>query len=289
LSLVLGLQSLRVPRYDLVAKAAATSIFEPIETLHTHSRTSQRSILRRAEHKSQANTRSSTQASAADTREPEDEDRTRDRETKLERQAEVAEMDSGELAARVCRRIADVFAAPVDGSPALGVLVDELGAVGRRGGLVFLWGVGREGLMLRALCMRLCHLGVRAHCVLDMGVPPCSPDDLLIASDGPGGHATVRAVCERAHSAGGRVLLLTGRSDAAAASAAPFASLLVRVPAQTMADDRPAGGDDAAQLLPMGSLYEGALFVLFEMVVYRLAAVLGQSASQIRARHTNLE
>jgi D-arabinose 5-phosphate isomerase GutQ len=41
--------------------------------------------------------------------------------------------------------------------------------------------------------------------------------------------------------------------------------------------------------LPMGSLYEGAMFVLFEMVVLDLADVLGQSPAQMRARHTNLE
>ncbi|KAG2296967.1 hypothetical protein Bca52824_043636 [Brassica carinata] len=42
-------------------------------------------------------------------------------------------------------------------------------------------------------------------------------------------------------------------------------------------------------LLPMGSVYEGALFVLFEMVVYKLGEVLGESPESIRCRHTNLE
>ena len=45
---------------------------------------------------------------------------------------------------------------------------------------------------------------------------------------------------------------------------AGLADRLLLLPAQTMADDR---GPGAASLLPMGSLFEGALFVLFEVMV----------------------
>jgi D-arabinose 5-phosphate isomerase GutQ len=60
-----------------------------------------------------------------------------------------------------------------------------------------------------------------------------------------------------------------------------------------MADDEEGAGETerspARAKLPMGSLYEGAMFVLFEMVVLELASVLGQIPAQMRARHTNLE
>ncbi len=39
----------------------------------------------------------------------------------------------------------------------------------------------------------------------------------------------------------------------------------------------------------MGSVYEGALFVLFEVMVLKLKAVLGVQAEVMRARHTNME
>lgn len=45
----------------------------------------------------------------------------------------------------------------------------------------------------------------------------------------------------------------------------------------------------AASALPMGSLYEGAMFVLFEAMVDDLARRLGKSAQHMRARHTNME
>jgi 6-phospho-3-hexuloisomerase len=52
-----------------------------------------------------------------------------------------------------------------------------------------------------------------------------------------------------------------------------------------MADDLGA----QAAVLPMGSLYEGALYVLFEALVLALRERLVESAASMRARHTNLE
>ena len=53
-----------------------------------------------------------------------------------------------------------------------------------------------------------------------------------------------------------------------------------------MASDQ---GPQKTSALPMGSLYEGVLFVLFEGVVARLAATRGTTPEEMRARHTNLE
>jgi 6-phospho-3-hexuloisomerase len=39
----------------------------------------------------------------------------------------------------------------------------------------------------------------------------------------------------------------------------------------------------------MGSVYEGALFLLFEVMVLRLRDILGVTPDEMRARHTNLE
>ncbi len=63
-----------------------------------------------------------------------------------------------------------------------------------------------------------------------------------------------------------------------------MADELLVIPAQTMARD--IGGDS---VLPMGSLFEGAMFVVFEALVLRLRDALGESAESMRARHTNME
>uniref|UniRef100_A0ACD5V4X8 Uncharacterized protein n=1 Tax=Avena sativa TaxID=4498 RepID=A0ACD5V4X8_AVESA len=196
-------------------------------------------------------------------------------------------------ASAICAQIASVFSAPSTHPAACSVLVAELAAAASRGGRVFVHGVGREGLMMRALCMRLAHLGLHAHCVGDVTAPPASPGDLLVASAGPGAFSTVDAICGVARGAGARVLLLTAQPEGDFPRRQ--ADAVAHLPAQTMADDQdeedgaaPAQGSSQAKL-PMGSLYEGAMFVLFEMVVLELARVLGQSPAQMRARHTNLE
>ena len=53
-----------------------------------------------------------------------------------------------------------------------------------------------------------------------------------------------------------------------------------------MADDQ---GAQRSSVLPMGSLYEGALFVLFEVMVLKLIERLRISPDAMRANHTNLE
>ncbi|KAJ1569717.1 hypothetical protein HK405_004915 [Cladochytrium tenue] len=195
-------------------------------------------------------------------------------------------------AAAICSQIQSVFsAARPHGFPSpASVLVSEVTAAARAPlpSKVFVHGVGREGLMLRAFCMRLFHLGLAAHVVGDVTAPPIGPGDLLVVSAGPGYFSTVDAICGVAKAAGARVVALTAQPGAMR-SALLGADAIACLPAQTMADDQEEGKGGDQVRLPMGSTYEGAMFVLFELVVLRLATELGQSPAQLRARHTNLE
>jgi 6-phospho-3-hexuloisomerase len=142
---------------------------------------------------------------------------------------------------------------------------------------------GREGLMLRALVMRLAHLGKWTAYQGDMAAPPLAEGDLLICSAGPGGIATVAALMGQARKAGASVLYLTAEPDRPPAD---LATRTLVIPAQTMARDT---GAAATSVLPMGSLYEGALFLLFEAMVLRLRDLLDETPESMRARHTNME
>jgi 6-phospho-3-hexuloisomerase len=144
------------------------------------------------------------------------------------------------------------------------------------------YGVGREGLMMKALCMRLMHLGLDAHVAGDMTAPPVGKGDLFLASAGPGYFSTVMALLETAGLAGARTMIVTAQP----AGAAPRrADMTIHLPAQTMADDLGA----SAGLLPMGSLYEAAQLVFFDLVSILLREQTGQTPEQMRSRHTNLE
>jgi 6-phospho-3-hexuloisomerase len=144
------------------------------------------------------------------------------------------------------------------------------------------YGVGREGLMMKALCMRLMHLGLDAHVAGDMTAPPVGKGDLLLVSAGPGSFSTVLALLGVARAAGARTMVVTAQP----AGAAPrSAEVVIHLPAQTMADDRTV----SAGLLPMGSVYEAAQLVFFDLISILLREKMGQSPDAMRARHTNLE
>lgn len=147
---------------------------------------------------------------------------------------------------------------------------------------IALYGVGREGLQIKGLAMRLYHLGRSASVVGDMNTPPLGQGDLLVVSAGPGYFSNVAALMKTASDAGARTLCVTAQPDGACPGAA---DIVLTIPAQTMADD----SGPATSVLPMGSLFEGAQYVLFECLILKLREALKISPEAMRANHTNLE
>jgi 6-phospho-3-hexuloisomerase len=147
---------------------------------------------------------------------------------------------------------------------------------------IALHGLGREGLQMRGLAMRLFHMGLDAHVVGDMTTPPLGGGDLLIVSVGPGDLVTAAALMKVAKAAGAKVAVVTAQAKGGAARRAD--TVLV-IPAQTMADDQGEG----VSVLPMGSLFEVAMMFVFELIVLRLRDRLGETSETMRRRHTNLE
>jgi 6-phospho-3-hexuloisomerase len=178
------------------------------------------------------------------------------------------------------------------------VALDELGGVLARidesridaacemlagAGKIAVYGCGREALQVKGFVMRLHHLGLAVSVVGDMSTPPLGKGDVFLVSSGPGETSTVLALMRVASQAGSTVLLVTAQPHSSAARLADFTLV---VPAQTMADDQ---GAAKTSVLPMGSVFEGALFVLFEVMVLKLKTLRGETAEAMRARHTNME
>lgn len=147
---------------------------------------------------------------------------------------------------------------------------------------IALYGVGREGLQIKGFAMRLFHLGLRPSMVGDMTTPPIGEGDLLVVSAGPGHFGTVKALMDVAAAGGAQTLLVTAQPNGECARSADH---VLTIPAQTMADDR----GPATSVLPMGSLFEGAQYILFEVMVLELRDRLGIEPQAMRANHTNLE
>ena len=157
--------------------------------------------------------------------------------------------------------------------------LDAVGNAGR----ISLHGIGREGLQMRALAMRLFHLGYNVSVVGDMTAPHLGAGDLLVVSAGPGYFSTIDGLRTVAQRDGAKVFCLTAQPDGKTSKACDGV-LVLR--AQTMADDQ---GSKPTSVLPMGSLYELAMFVFSEIVVLELLKRTGKTLGAARDRHTNLE
>src|SRR3712207_1866444 len=131
-------------------------------------------------------------------------------------------------------------------------------------------------------CMRLMHLGLDAHMVADMATPPVGPGDLFIASAGPGELAVASAFLGVAARAGARTLVVTAQPSGPTSRQA---DTIIHLPAQTMADDLGSG----TSILPMGTAFEIAQLLFFDLVAILLRDKTGQTPEEMRARHTNLE
>ena len=180
------------------------------------------------------------------------------------------------LATRALGDLAKVFARLAPGAEA--ALIDAIVAARR----IAIYGAGREGLQMDGLAMRLNHLGLDVSVVGDMNVPPLGAGDLLLVSSGPGASNIGDALIAVAREAGAKIAVVTAQAGARTPSRA---DVVFHIPAQTMADDR--GGE--VSVLPMGSLFETAQMVLFEIIVLALRDRLRETPETMRARHTNLE
>ncbi len=142
---------------------------------------------------------------------------------------------------------------------------------------------GREKLQIMGFAMRLYHMGLKAAVEGDMNTPPVGKGDLFIVTIGPGEISTGLALLNVAKKAGANILFITAQPNGRGAD---YADFVLHLPAQTMADDQ---GEAKTSVLPMGSLYEGALFILFEIMILKLIEKLGITPEAMRANHTNME
>lgn len=148
---------------------------------------------------------------------------------------------------------------------------------------VIVFGGGRERLQIMGFAMRLFHLGRSVAVVGDMTTPAIGKGDLFVVTCGPGEISTALALLDVAKKAGAKILFITAQPDSRGAK---FADFVLVLPAQTMADDQ---GPAKTSILPMGSLYEGGLFILFEVMILKLRERLKVDPEAMRANHTNLE
>jgi 6-phospho-3-hexuloisomerase len=160
----------------------------------------------------------------------------------------------------------------------------QAGALMESSARIFVAGAGRSGLCMKALGMRLMHLGKTVHVVGETTTPSIATDDLLILGSGSGRTASLLAMAEKAQRVGAQVLLFT--TDATSPLAG-LSNLRVVIPAPSLKTVEGISGHISVQ--PMGTLFEQSMLILCDSLILGLMQRTGVSAAQMFERHANLE
>jgi 6-phospho-3-hexuloisomerase len=148
---------------------------------------------------------------------------------------------------------------------------------------IYITGVGRSGLVVKAFGQRLMHLGIVVHLADEITAPAISRGDVLVACSGTGTTQLTLYLARKARAIGARVLALTARPRSPLAR---LARHVVEIPAP-LERGRRARGVRTRQ--PARSLFEQALFLFLDAVVLKLIETLGVGPRKIERRHANLE
>ena len=150
-------------------------------------------------------------------------------------------------------------------------LVRELARARR----IYITGVGRSGLVVKAFGQRLMHIGFEVHLADEITAPAISRGDVLVACSGSGTTQLTLYMARKARRIGARVLALTA---ARRSPLAKFGRVVVEIPPKKTASRQPAQ-----------SLFEQALMLFLDAVILALMERLGVRPRKIARRHANLE
>jgi 6-phospho-3-hexuloisomerase len=149
---------------------------------------------------------------------------------------------------------------------------------------IFVAGVGRSGLCMRAFGMRLMHLGKTAYVVGETTTPSLGAEDLLIIGSGSGRTAGLLTMAGQARNRGAKILLFTTNASSPLAELADQ-KVIIPAPSFRMAE----GVRSFVSIQPLGTLFEQSLLILCDWFILRLMQQTGTGAAQMFERHANLE
>lgn len=139
---------------------------------------------------------------------------------------------------------------------------------------VYVTGVGRSGLMTRAIGMRLMHIGKTVYVVGEVATPGISAGDLLIAVSSSG-RGSILDQARSALRAGAQVAAVVADDSA---ELTRLAVATVVLPARTGVPSRQHAG----------SLFEQGVLIVGDALMRSVQVALGVSEDTLNRRHANL-
>lgn len=139
---------------------------------------------------------------------------------------------------------------------------------------IFVYGVGRSGLVGKAFAMRMVQLGLRVFFIGETITPIVEPGDVVIIVSQTGETMSAIQTANIARRVGAHVISVTAQPSSKLAHASS-----VILPLRVRKDR------EAARYAPLGTLFENAALLFLDGLVSLLMEKLGQTEEDMRNRH----
>jgi 6-phospho-3-hexuloisomerase len=139
---------------------------------------------------------------------------------------------------------------------------------------VFIYGVGRSGVMAKAFAIRLVQLGQKVFFIGETITPIVEPNDLVIIVSNTGETMSAIQTANIVRRVGAKVTAITSRPHSKLAHAA---SMIIHL------DVKPDEKDK--ELSPLGTVFEDSALIFLDGIVADLIKELGETEDGMRARH----
>ena len=140
---------------------------------------------------------------------------------------------------------------------------------------IFIYGVGRSGLVAKSFAIRLVQLGLKVFFIGETVTPIVEPNDLVIIISNTGQTMSAVQTANIVRREGATVVAITSRDQSKLAHAA---SLVIHFDINPDEMDR--------ELAPLGTIFEDTTQIFLDGIVSELAKRMGRTEAQMRARHS---
>ncbi len=139
---------------------------------------------------------------------------------------------------------------------------------------VFIYGVGRSGLIAKAFAIRLVQMGLEVFFVGETITPIVEEGSLVIIVSYTGETMSAIQTANIVRRVGAKVVTVTANSHSKLAVAS---NLVIEI--------HPPKDDDRKRLAPLGTLFESATLIYLDGIVATLMEKLAQGEGAMRKRH----
>jgi 6-phospho-3-hexuloisomerase len=139
---------------------------------------------------------------------------------------------------------------------------------------VFIYGVGRSGLIAKAFAIRLVQMGLEVYFVGETVTPIVEEGHLVIIVSHTGETMSAIQTANIVRRVGARVITITANAHSKLASASNLVIVI-----------HPPKDEDRRRLAPLGTLFEDSTLIYLDSIVALLMEKLGQSEGAMRKRH----